>query len=95
MKLSNKLTDERFAQLIESGFDNEDMVFSDLSSFEACSVVENALNLVNEEDFADSDFSFDLSHFRYEPLAMCGFLGDESEDDIDIDEDIDADAPGD
>lgn len=87
MKVSNKLTDEKLAQLIEQGFDKEDLDFSDLSTFEAFAVVENALQLVNEEEFADSDFSFDVSHFGYEPLAMCGFLGDEAEDDLNFDED--------
>ncbi len=94
MKVSNKLTDEKLASLIELGFGKEDMDFSDISSFEAFAVAENALKLVNEEEFADSEFSFDVSNFSYEPLAMCGFLGDESEEDIDFDdsdEDNDAD----
>ncbi len=86
MKVSNKLTDEKLASLIELGFGKDDMDFSDLSSFEAYSVAENALQLVNEEEFADSEFSFDVSSFNYEPLAMCGFLGDESEDDLDFDD---------
>ncbi len=94
MKVSNKLTDEKLASLIELGFGKGDMDFSDLSSFEAFAVAENALQLVNEEEFADSEFSFDVSNFSYEPLAMCGCLGDESEEDIDFDdsdEDNDAD----
>ncbi len=86
MKVSNKLTDEKFASLIESGFGKEDMDFSEMSSFEAFSVAENAFKLVNEEEFADSEFSFDVSNFSYEPLAMCGFLGDESEEYINFDE---------
>lgn len=89
MKVSNKLTDERLAALIERGFSKEDMDFSDLSSFEAYSVAENALQLV-EEEFADADFSFDVSNFNYEPLAMCGFLGDDSEDDNDLEDDIES-----
>ena len=88
MKVSNKLTDERLATLIENCFCKEDMDFADLSSFEAYSVAENALQLVEEEEFADADFSFDVSSFNYEPLAMCGFLGDDSEVDIDLEEDI-------
>lgn len=90
MKISNKLTDERLAALIERGFSKEDMDFSDLSSFEAYSVAENALQLVEEEEFADADFSFDVSNFNYEPLAMCGFLGDDSEDDNDLEDDIES-----
>jgi len=86
MKISNKLTDEKFASLIESGFGKEDLDFPDMSSFEAFSVAENALQLVNEEEFVDSEFSFDVSNFSYEPLAMCGFLGDDSEEDINFDE---------
>lgn len=86
MKVSNKLTDEKLASLIELGFGKDDMDFSDLSSFEAFAVAENALQLVNEEEFADSEFSFDVSNFNYEPLAMCGFLGDESDEDIDFDD---------
>ncbi len=86
MKVSNKLTDEKLASLIELGLGKEDMDFSDLSSFEAFAVAENALQLVNEEEFADSEFSFDVSNFSYEPLAMCGFLGDESDEDIDLDD---------
>lgn len=89
MKISNKLTDEKLASLIENSYGKEDIDFSDLSSFEAFSVVENALSLMNEEVFADSEFSFDVSNFGYEPLAMCGFLGDESEVDPDIDLDMD------
>lgn len=91
MKVSNKLTDEKLALLIERGFNKEVLDFSDLSSLEAYSVAENAFQLVNEEEFADSDFSFDVSHFGYEPLAMCGFLGDESEEDIEPDVDIEDD----
>lgn len=86
MKVSNKLTDEELARLIENSVGKEEMDFEDLSSFEAYSVVENALQLVDEVEFADSDFSFDVAHFSYEPLAMCGFLGDESEEDADPDE---------
>lgn len=86
MKVSNKLTDDKLASLIELSFGKEDMEFSDLSSFEAFAVAENALQLVNEEEFADSEFSFDVSNFNYEPLAMCGFLGDESDEDIDFDD---------
>lgn len=92
MKVSNKLTDEKLAQLIDRGFGKEDLDFSDLSSFETYSVAENALQLANEEEFADSDFSFDVSNFGYEPLAMCGFLGDEAEDDLDFDEDENEDS---
>lgn len=86
MKVSNKLTDEKLASLIELGFGKEDMDFSDLSSFEAFAVAENALQLINEDEFADSEFSFDVSNFSYEPLAMCGFLGDESDDGMDLDD---------
>lgn len=86
MKVSNKLTDEKLASLVELGFGKKDMDFSDLSSFEAFAVAENALNLVNKEEFADSVFSFDVLDFNYEPLAMCGFLGDESEEDMDFDD---------
>ena len=86
MKVSNKLTDEKLASLIELGFGKEDMDFSDLSSFEAFAIAENSLKLVNKEEFADSDFSFDVSNFNYEPLAMCGFLGDESEEDMEFDD---------
>lgn len=88
MKVSNKLTDEKLASLIELGFGKECMDFSDVSSFEAYAVAENAFQLVNEEEFADSEFSFDVSNFNYEPLAMCGFLGDDSGDDIDLNDNI-------
>lgn len=86
MKVSNKLTDEKLASLIEIGFGKEDLDFSDLSSFEVFTVAKNARKFVNEEEFAKIDLSFDVSHFSYEPLAMCGFLGDENE--YDLDEDI-------
>lgn len=86
MKVSNKLTDEKLASLIELGFGKDDMDFSDLSSFEAFAVAENALQLVNEEEFSDSEFSFDVSNLNYEPLAMCGFLGDELDEDINFDD---------
>lgn len=94
MKISNKVTDERLASLIENCFDKENMDFSDMSSFEAFSVAENAMQLVNEDEFAVPGFSFGVSNRGYEPLAMCGFLGEESEDDVDIDADLDGDSDG-
>lgn len=89
MEVSNKLTDERLASLIESCFDKEEMDFSDMSSFEAFSVAENAMQLVNEEEFAVPGFPFGVSNRGYRPLAMCSFLGEESEAKVDIDADSD------
>ncbi len=91
MKVSNKLTDEKLASLIESGFGKMDFEFSDLSSFEMFSVAENAMRLVDGDEHYDSGLEFDVSAFGYEPLAMCGFLGDESNEDIVSDDDLEDD----
>ena len=85
MKPKNKLTDEQLASLIESGFGKSDIGFSDIDDFEAFMVAENAMQLVEEEELLELDFSMESFSF-YEPLAMCAFLGDE-----DIDDDIDND----
>lgn len=88
MKPQNKLTDEQLASLIESGFGKSDISFSDLNDFETFSVAENAMQLVEEDELQELDFSMESFSFNdtYEPLAMCAFLGDE-----DIDDDIDND----
>lgn len=88
MKPKNKLTDEQLASLIESGFGKSDIGFSDIDDFEAFMVAENAMQLVEEEELLELDFSMESFSFNdtYEPLAMCAFLGDE-----DIDDDIDND----
>lgn len=88
MKPKNKLTDEQLASLIESGFGKSDIGFSDIDDFEAFMVAENAMQLVEEEELQELDFSMESFSINdtYEPLAMCAFLGDE-----DIDDDIDND----
>lgn len=88
MKVSNKLSDERLASLIESGHSKKDLKFSDLSSFEAFSVAENALQLVNEEEFADYELFFDDSNLSLEPQNMCCSSCFDFEDDLTLDSDI-------
>lgn len=88
MKPKNKLNDEQLASLIESGFSKSDIRFSDLNDFETFSVAENAMQLVEEEELLELDFSMESFSFNdtYEPLAMCAFLGDDDiYDDIDND----------
>lgn len=83
MKAKNKMTDEQLAAMIERSFGFETLKFEDLESFEVASVAEKSIELIDEESFQLIDFSFDTSSFsnRFEPLAMCGFLGDEEDDD--------------
>lgn len=88
MKVSNKLSDERLASLIESGQGKEDLEFSDLSSFEAYSVAEKALRLVNEEEFADYELLFDDSNLSFEFQNMCCSSCCDFEDDLTLDSDI-------
>lgn len=95
MKVSNKLSDERLASLIESGLGKENLEFSDLSSFEAYSVAENALQLVNEEEFADYELSFDDSNLSFEVQNMCCSPCNDFENDLTSDNDIDADIDND
>lgn len=92
MKANNKMTDEQLAYIIEHCFDAADMEFSDLNMLEATTVAGKAMQMMEEEAFQTLDFSVAPTPFtEFEPLAMCGFLGDGDEDDLppDIDDDGD------
>jgi len=93
MKARSKMTDEQLALMIERCFGKEALQFDNIDTFEIVSVAENAMELIDEEVMQSLDFSFDISgsQNRFEPLAMCGFLGDEDDEDISQtdDEDID------
>lgn len=93
MKTNRRLTDEELARLIESGAGLDAMQFDSVDSLEAYIVAGNALELMDEADASDHDFSgvasITMQSDDFKPLAMCGFLGDESDDE----DDAVADAP--
>lgn len=98
MKANNKMTDEQLANIIEHCFDTADMAFSDVDMLEATTVAGKALQMMEEEAFQTLDFSVVPTPFtEFEPLAMCGFLGDDDEDEFppDIDDDGDDNDDGD
>lgn len=82
MKAKNRLTDEQLAAMIENGFGFESLKFEDLATFEVASVAGKSMELIDEDALQELDFSFDSSCFRdrFEPLAMCGFLGEDDDD---------------
>lgn len=82
MRAKNKLTDEQLAAMIENGLGFETLQFEDLATFEVAAVADKSMELIDEEVLQQIDFSFDTSCFRdqFEPLAMCGFLGDDEDD---------------
>lgn len=82
MRAKNKLTDEQLAAIIENGLGFETLQFEDLATFEVASVADKSMELIDEDVLQQIDFSFDTSCFRdqFEPLAMCGFLGDDEDD---------------
>lgn len=95
MKAKNKLTDEQLAAMIENGMGFDTLQFDDLAAFEVASVVEKSLELIEEDALQQIDFSFDASCFRdqFEPLAMCGFLGEDDDDELPPTEEEDIDNP--
>lgn len=93
MKAKNRLTDEQLAAMIENGFGFESLKFEDLATFEVASVAGKSKELIDEDALQELNFSFDSSCFRnrFEPLAICGFLGDDEDDEIPPTEDEDID----
>lgn len=96
MKAKNKLTDEQLAAMIENGLGFDTLQFEDLATFEVATVVEKSMELIEEDALQQIDFSFDASCFRdhFEQLAMCGFLGEDDNDELPPTEDEDIDNPG-
>ncbi len=92
MKLSDKLTDEQLAALIDCRFGREDMPFDDMDTFEAFGVAVHAAAMMEEEKkFEIQEALFSFSRMCSPSPAMCGFLGDESDDGSDEDDDDDDD----
>lgn len=87
MKLSDKLTDEQLAALIDCRFGREDMPFDDMDTFEAFGVAGHAAAMMEEERFEIQETLFSFSRMCSPSPAMCGFLGDESDDGSDDDDD--------
>lgn len=84
MKAKSKLTDEQLAAIIENGLGFKTLQFEDIDTFEVTSIAKRSMELIDEDVLQQIDFSFDTSCFRdqFEPLAMCGFLGDDDDDEI-------------
>lgn len=84
MKVGKKLTDEQLAAVIEHSFGKGGLAFSDIDSFEACTVAEKSMALMDQEalkeDFGNIRYDLSATIPLYEPMAMCGFLGDDSDE---------------
>lgn len=66
--------------MIDSCFDKNHIKFESISDLEVFSVADKALDLFDDETITEDDFKIDISAFgAYEPMAMCGFLGDDED----------------
>lgn len=96
MNSRNKLTDEQLAAMIEHCFGDGALKFDDVDTFEAVNVASRAMELIDEDVLQPIDFSFTPPSFSMcEPVAMCGFLGDDFDGEVLPDDDFDGEVPPD